>query len=123
MKLSPAKATLPGAKQVFRAGSPGDDLIGLRREPVPADRTPLLVPVMTAGRRLTDGDEHGPATDIDAARRRFEADRSRLPAPALLIRAPKPPRPGITAALCRLRDDLRSALFDRLISERLPLER
>ncbi|MBM0226544.1 nicotinate phosphoribosyltransferase, partial [Micromonospora sp. ATA51] len=77
LKLSPGKATLPGPKQVFRdpAGASGD-VVGLRDEPPPAGREPLLVPVMRGGRRLEPAD---PAGEVCAARRRFDADLAWLP--------------------------------------------
>ncbi|HKZ75282.1 MAG TPA: nicotinate phosphoribosyltransferase, partial [Actinomycetota bacterium] len=49
LKLSEAKATEPGRKQVFRGE--GGDVIGLRDEPPPPGSEPLLVPVMLEGRR------------------------------------------------------------------------
>ena len=54
IKLSTGKATVPGRKQVWRRtdveGQPVGDLIALHDEPPPAGTTPLLVPVMEAGR-------------------------------------------------------------------------
>ena len=51
LKLSPAKATAPGRKQVWRG--PSVDVIGLRDEAAPGpNHEPLLEPVMRAGRRL-----------------------------------------------------------------------
>ncbi len=53
LKLSPGKATLPGRKQVFRRTEEGKiagDTIGLREERCEGE--PLLVPVMTGGKRL-----------------------------------------------------------------------
>lgn len=50
MKLSPAKITAPGAKQVFRrVEGPLDDVLGPRDETMPAGRERLLVPVMRGG--------------------------------------------------------------------------
>jgi nicotinate phosphoribosyltransferase len=47
LKLSPGKATVPGPKQVFRdPGGDSGDMVGLRDEPPPGDRRPLLAPVM-----------------------------------------------------------------------------
>jgi nicotinate phosphoribosyltransferase len=83
MKLSPAKITAPGAKQVFRRLSgPFDDIVGLREEPVPPGRGPLLVPVMRDGRRLDDG------FNLQSARERFERDLERLPEAACRIELP-----------------------------------
>lgn len=53
VKLSPAKATIPGAKQVFRTyrhGEMAGDLVASADEVAEGD--PLLVPVMRAGRRV-----------------------------------------------------------------------
>ena len=55
IKLSTGKATLPGRKQVWRRldaeGQPAGDLIALHDEPALPGYTPLLVPVMRAGKR------------------------------------------------------------------------
>jgi len=73
-KRSDGKATRPGVKQVFRVDVPEPhDRVALADEqPTPAG-TPLLVPVMTAGRPL-------PLPDIHAARDRCRSDLARLPA-------------------------------------------
>jgi nicotinate phosphoribosyltransferase len=84
LKLSTAKSTYPGRKQVFR-GAGGPDLLGLRNEPVPQGREPLLVPVMQGGRRT------GPPRTIETARRLFEADLAALPEPARRIANPEAP--------------------------------
>jgi nicotinate phosphoribosyltransferase len=87
MKLSPGKATQPGPKQVFRQRD-GErpltaDLLAAADEEVPPGREPLLVPVMTDGKRLPAGD-----SSLQAARERFEADLGRLPAAALRLVRP-----------------------------------
>jgi nicotinic acid phosphoribosyltransferase len=74
MKLSPGKGYPPGAKQVFRGPAGGGDLVGLREEPAPGGRVPLLEPVMVGGRRV------GPPPELAVARERFEADLAWLPA-------------------------------------------
>lgn len=85
MKLSPAKVTAPGAKQVFRRlTGPFDDVVGLREEPVPPGREPLLVPLMRDGRRLDDG------FDLQSARERFESDLDRIPEATRRIQLPDP---------------------------------
>lgn len=78
MKLSAAKASAPGRKQVWRRrdGAEHDDLIDLREEDPPADTEPLLVPVMREGVRLA------PSPPIEAARARFRSDLARVPAKA-----------------------------------------
>jgi nicotinate phosphoribosyltransferase len=84
LKLSPGKATFPGAKQVFRPPTAeAADILALRAEPVPDGHQALLVPVMRAGCRVNAAD---PASEIRAARNRFDADLARLP--------PAAPRPG-----------------------------
>ena len=51
LKLSTAKASAPGRKQVWRG--PSEDVLGLRDEAAPGpNHEPLLEPVMRAGRRL-----------------------------------------------------------------------
>jgi nicotinate phosphoribosyltransferase len=107
MKLSSGKATAPGPKQVFRAGWT-EDVIGLREEPPPPGAEPLLVPVMTAGRRLQ------PANAIEAARSRFEADLARLPDPARALRAPLAPQPATSPTLAGLTHET----VDRLNTDR-----
>ena len=74
MKLSPGKATAPGAKQVYRG--PDGDVIALRDEPPRPDGEPLLVPVMRGGQRLNG---HEPLAE---AQRRCATDLARLPAAA-----------------------------------------
>ncbi|RKN15804.1 nicotinate phosphoribosyltransferase [Micromonospora musae] len=102
LKLSPGKATLPGPKQVFRdATGVACDVIGLRDEPVPADREPLLVPVMCDGRRL---DTCAPADLVRAARRRFEAELTWLPGSARRLAQPQPLTVLVSPALAALRD-------------------
>ncbi|NDY42781.1 nicotinate phosphoribosyltransferase, partial [Dissulfurirhabdus thermomarina] len=77
-KRSEGKATLPGRKQVFRRfddeGRPMEDVVGLEEEDL--EGTPLLVPVMRAGRRLF------PAPSLDEIRARTLEAMDRLP-PAL----------------------------------------
>ncbi|PWR13185.1 nicotinate phosphoribosyltransferase [Micromonospora sicca] len=102
LKLSPGKATLPGPKQVFRdpAGASGD-VVGLRDEPPPAGREPLLVPVMRGGRRLEPAD---PAGEVCAARRRFDADLAWLPEGARRLADPTPLTATVSPGLAELRD-------------------
>ncbi|WP_200210469.1 nicotinate phosphoribosyltransferase [Micromonospora coerulea] len=104
LKLSPGKATLPGPKQVFRdpAGTSGD-VVGLRDEPAPAGREPLLVPVMRGGRLLEAVD---PAGAVRAARRRFDADLAWLPEAARRLADPTPLTATVSPGLAELRDRL-----------------
>ncbi|MEU5208589.1 nicotinate phosphoribosyltransferase [Streptomyces sp. NPDC020742] len=92
MKLSAAKVTAPGRKQVFRR--PGClDVIGLADEPPPADSTPLLEPRMRAGERCA------PRGRLAEARRRLADDLGELPAAARRIRSPQPVRPLVSHRL------------------------
>jgi nicotinate phosphoribosyltransferase len=104
LKLSPGKATLPGAKQVYRPRAAADgDLITLRDEPPPEGREPLLVPVMRRGRRTEPTD---PAAEVRAARRRFDADLAWLPAAARRLDDPRPIDVTPSPRLAALRDRL-----------------
>ncbi|MGW4296246.1 nicotinate phosphoribosyltransferase [Micromonospora chersina] len=102
LKLSPGKATLPAAKQVFRdpTGAAGD-VVGLRDEPPPGGREPLLAPVMRDGRRLDPAD---PAAAVRAARARFDADLAWLPEPATRLADPAPPAVTVSPALSALHE-------------------
>ena len=74
MKLSTGKRTLPGQKQIFRRFEDElacGDTIARRGETLPG--SPLLVPVMTAGRRLAE------AEPLMAIRTRNREDVARLP--------------------------------------------
>jgi nicotinate phosphoribosyltransferase len=107
MKLSPGKVTAPGPKQVFRGGHTSD-VVGLRLEPPPAGGEALLAQVMARGRRLE------PPEPLKSARARFEADLARLPAQALDLWHPRPPRPDLSEDLRRLsRETLRALMASR----------
>lgn len=95
-KQSPGKATLPGAKQVWRRFDAASDVLATRDEPPPEGAEPLLVPVMRRGRRLA-----GPDTLADA-RRRLAADLAWLPPAALRLRAPVAPAVVVSPSLARL---------------------
>lgn len=99
LKLSTGKATLPGAKQVFR-GDGLTDVIGLRHELPRPGTAPLLEPVMVQGERLAGATDPGEALEV--ARRRFEADLDRLPEAARRLRHPSAPRPAVSAELGQL---------------------
>ncbi|GHJ53812.1 nicotinate phosphoribosyltransferase [Nonomuraea sp. TT08I-71] len=111
LKLSPGKATLPAAKQVFRdlTGAAGD-VVGLRDEPPPGGREPLLVPVMRGGRRLDPAD---PAEAVRAARGRFDADLAWLPEPATRLADPAPPAVTVSPALSALHERVAARLGGR----------
>ncbi|MFJ2924105.1 nicotinate phosphoribosyltransferase [Streptomyces massasporeus] len=105
MKLSSAKVTAPGQKQVFR--SPGyADVIGLRDERPPRDGVPMLETVMQDGRRTVG------RPSLDASGERFAADLAGLPPAARRIRAPVAPRAGISDQLTALADRVRRRIED-----------
>ncbi|MFF8310035.1 nicotinate phosphoribosyltransferase [Streptomyces lydicus] len=100
MKLSAAKVTAPGPKQVFRR--PGlHDVIGLADEPPPEGSTPLLEPMMRAGER------RAPRPRPEDARRRLAAELAELPAAARRIRSPQPVRARVSHRLSVLTDRVR----------------
>ncbi|MFG2859407.1 nicotinate phosphoribosyltransferase [Streptomyces sioyaensis] len=100
MKLSAAKLTAPGRKQVFRR--PGcHDVLGLADEPLPAGSTPLLETLMRDGRRSTARGR------LDDARRRVVADVAELPATARSIRSPHAVRPKMSRRLSTLTERVR----------------
>jgi nicotinate phosphoribosyltransferase len=78
MKLSTAKATAPGRKQVWRRIDGGEhvDLIGLRDEEVPAGAEALLHPVVRGGARTSD------TPSLEDMHARFAADLTGVPAKA-----------------------------------------
>lgn len=88
MKLSSAKVTAPGRKQVFRR--PGyADAIGLHDEPSSPDGEPLLETVVRHGARDRTDTRH---SRLDEARGRFAADLTALPADARRITSPVAPK-------------------------------
>jgi nicotinate phosphoribosyltransferase len=105
IKLSSQKVTAPGRKQVFRG--PDGDTIGLREEPLPPDTEPLLVPVMSDGKRT------GPHRTLDTARALFRADLGRLPEGARRIENPMPLEPRTSESLSRLTDEARADALRR----------
>ena len=96
MKLSPAKVTAPGRKQVFRGADLSEDVIGIRDEAIPDGCRPLLEPVMGEGRRTGDPDV------VTEARARFEGDVARLPQSARAIDKPVAPLVRTSPALKEL---------------------
>ncbi|MDE3075761.1 MAG: nicotinate phosphoribosyltransferase, partial [Chloroflexota bacterium] len=107
MKLSTRKATLPGAKQVYRrreAGIAAGDVIALNGEAVPGE--PLLREVMRDGRRLPAGRE-----SLEEARERAQAEVAALPDRLRALTPAQPPypvevSPGLREAERRLRQEL-----------------
>ncbi|MEW2495367.1 nicotinate phosphoribosyltransferase [Streptomyces nodosus] len=103
MKLSSAKMTTPGRKQVFRRpGRP--DVIALRGEDPPGSAQRLLRTVMRDGRRT------GPHDRWEYARARCAHDIAALPAGARRIDCPEPWLPVLSRAL----DDLTSRVRGEL---------
>ncbi|WP_406164703.1 nicotinate phosphoribosyltransferase [Streptomyces sp. NBC_00996] len=112
MKLSSAKVTAPGRKQVFRRpGQP--DVIALWREEPPETARPLLRTVMHGGRRT------GPPDRWQHARDRFREDIAGLPGPALRIEDPEPVRPVRSRALEDLTAMVRADIKARFRPDRL----
>ncbi|WP_406864663.1 nicotinate phosphoribosyltransferase [Streptomyces sp. HUAS MG47] len=92
MKLSSAKETAPGPKQVFRG--PGlRDVIGLANEEPPEGTEPLLRTMMRGGLRTE------PPDTLAAARARFEADLAELPDEARRLDGPTAPVPAPSTRL------------------------
>jgi nicotinate phosphoribosyltransferase len=107
LKLSPAKATAPGRKQVWRG--PSEDVLGLRDEAAPGpNHEPLLVPVMRAGRRLA------PPATLREMHARFEADLAGLPVKAARLTHPEHVIAHRTEALADLTAETTEAARRRL---------
>ncbi|MCK7626397.1 nicotinate phosphoribosyltransferase [Streptomyces sp. RS10V-4] len=103
MKLSAAKVSAPGRKQVFRG--PGcRDVIGLAEEPAPPGTVPLLETLMRGGVRCA------PRSPLADARARLAADLAELPAAARAIRSPVPVRPSVSPPLAALTDRVRQRI-------------
>ncbi|MBE0620099.1 MAG: nicotinate phosphoribosyltransferase, partial [Burkholderiales bacterium] len=102
-KHSEGKATWPGRKQVYRHYAPDGtldhDVVALEGDPQPG--TPLLVPVMRAGRRVAA------AEPLASARARAASEMARLPPHLRLLEpAPTPYRVEIAPGLRALADEL-----------------
>jgi nicotinate phosphoribosyltransferase len=107
LKLSAAKATAPGRKQVWRG--PKEDVLALREEAAPGpNHEPLLEPVMRAGRRLQDP---RPIADMRA---RFERDLSALPHKAAKLARPEHLVVHRTERLAELTAETTAAALRRL---------
>ncbi|MGW3498045.1 nicotinate phosphoribosyltransferase [Streptomyces sp. NPDC001020] len=110
MKLSSAKVTAPGRKQVFRR--PGQsDVIGLLQEEPPDSAQPLLRTVMRDGRRT------GPPDRWEYARARCAHDIAALPASARGIDHPEPWRAVVSPALEELTSRVRGEIERRFHPE------
>jgi nicotinate phosphoribosyltransferase len=105
LKLSTDKATLPGAKQVWRRSPVDADLLTTRDEPGPPGTDPLLVPVMRNGARVEASDT------IGAARSRLARDLSLLPPSACTLHQPTSPEVMVSERLRSLTDELTAGLY------------
>ena len=104
-KLSPAKATSPASKQVWRLPGWSGDLVALREEPAPEGAEPLLVEVMRDGKRTShDGLEEAAAC--------FDRDHGALP-PGLRTLDPAPYRVEGSDALESLAHRVRASIEAR----------
>lgn len=109
VKLSPAKATAPGRKQVWRG--PKEDVLGLRDEAAPGpNHEPLLEPVMRAGRRVTE------APTMADMRARFAGDLKALPHKAAKLARPEHVIVHRTEQLAELTAETKEAALRRLRS-------
>jgi nicotinate phosphoribosyltransferase len=106
-KLSTGKESWPGRRQVFRRTGAnghytGDTIARVDEEGIPGE--PLLVPVMSAGRRLF------PPEPLGVLRARCLAERDRLPDAVRHITNFTPYPVAISPGLQALRDTLRAGL-------------
>ena len=113
MKLSAGKASLPGAKQVFRRhdgdGVMAGDIIGLDGEQV-AGCEPLLDTVMV------DGERTGPQASIADARQRVALGLDALPEQYKSLRSPARYTVSLSAGLERLERQIRDTLDARRLA-------
>jgi nicotinate phosphoribosyltransferase len=101
-KLSTGKASLPGAKQVFR-GTGLHDVIGTRDEAAPPGSGGILTPLLLGGRRAR------PRASLAEARDRFERDFAGLPSGARDLDAPVAPVAEVSPALRAFTDEVYAA--------------
>ncbi|MEV6408343.1 nicotinate phosphoribosyltransferase [Streptomyces bobili] len=113
MKLSSAKVTAPGAKQVFRRTAYAD-VIRRADEPSPGDGSPMLEPVMRGGQRT------GSRPTLDECRERLAADLAGLPPAARRTRAPVAPRATTSERLGTLSRDVRRRIDERTSAPPVP---
>ncbi|MDX2691952.1 nicotinate phosphoribosyltransferase [Streptomyces ipomoeae] len=114
MKLSSAKVTAPGQKQVFRRPGYGD-VIGVRDEQPPRQGVPLLVTVMERGRRTVE------RPTLEESRERFAADLAGLPPAARRIRAPVAPRAVTSGQLTSLSEQVRRRIESEVLASAVDL--
>ncbi|MFF8864754.1 nicotinate phosphoribosyltransferase [Streptomyces sp. NPDC015139] len=114
MKLSSAKATAPGRKQVYR--HPGySDVIALASEEPPHAAEPMLRTVMRAGRRTWSPDRW------QDARKRFRGDVADLPPSARRVERPLPVRAIQSRALEELTAKVRTDIQEHILTRAAPV--
>jgi nicotinate phosphoribosyltransferase len=106
-KLSTAKATLPGSKQVWRRPGWAGDVVGIREESGPSGAEPLLAPMMREGQRASRG-------GLAEAAERFAADLDALPEG---LRTLEPGPYGVTSS--NVLADLAEAVQERIRTREL----
>jgi nicotinate phosphoribosyltransferase len=108
VKLSTAKATLPGSKQVWRRPYWAGDVVGLREEVGPAGAETLLAPMMRGGGRTSwEG--------LREASERFAADLAALPE-GLRTLDPRPYSVTASIALSDLADEVKGTIRAREVT-------
>jgi nicotinate phosphoribosyltransferase len=113
MKLSSAKVSAPGRKQVWRRRDEEHaDVLGLRDEPGPSGSEPLLEQVMLAGRRTR------PEPSIEESRARFESDLAHVPQKARRLSHPEHVAVAHSEALRALTDRTRKDALRRSGTQR-----
>ena len=109
MKLSAAKASAPGPKQIWRHHGEGSDVLTLRDEEPPGDGwRSLLEPVMRDGRALPGSDP-----SIELMRDRFLADLHHLPTKAKRLAHPEHAGVRRSAALTALTRETQADALER----------
>jgi nicotinate phosphoribosyltransferase len=107
MKLSAAKVSAPGRKQVWRDSGDHGDMLGLVGEDGPDGWEPLLETVMAGGRRTR------PAPTMDQMRARFAHDLTHAPNKAKRLSRPEHVRVRHSDALQTLTDETREEALER----------
>jgi nicotinate phosphoribosyltransferase len=107
MKLSAAKITAPGRKQVWRGPADAGDVLALADEPGPDGWEPLLETVMTDGRCVA------PEATMEAMRTRFARDLEVAPTKAKRLSHPEHVQVRHSDALQGLTDETRDEVLER----------
>ena len=103
MKLSPAKQTRPGPKQVYRGDLEAGDVLAARSEPAPPGYSPLLIQVMRAGECTA------PIEPVAVAADRLSTDLAGLPTASRELRTPTAVAVRVSERLEALTRDVREA--------------